>query len=86
MKPDFAVQCQARTICTDSIADTRVCLVISWEIAARKLDFSLVGIERTSLLLANNKGTDQTAMMSKPAYLSVEIVTDTCKPTSGKIL
>ena len=29
------------------------------------------------------KGTDQTKMMSKPAYLSVEIVTD--KPTSGKI-
>ena len=38
---------------------------------------------RKSLLLANNKGTDQTAIMSKPAYLSVEIVTD--KPTSGKI-
>ena len=38
---------------------------------------------RKSLLLANNKGTDQTAMMSKPAYFSVEIVTD--KPTSGKI-
>ena len=36
-----------------------------------------------SLLQANNKGTDQTAMMSKPAYLSVDIVTD--KPTSGKI-
>ena len=35
------------------------------------------------LLLANNKGTDQTAMMAKPAYLSVEIVTD--NPTSGKI-
>ena len=34
---------------------------------------------RKSLLL----GTDQTAIMSKPAYLSVEIVTD--KPTSGKI-
>ena len=33
--------------------------------------------------MANNKGTDQTAMMSKPAYLSVEIVTD--NPTSGKI-
>ena len=43
---------------------------ILWEIAARKL-------------LANNKGTDRTAMMSKPAYLSVEIVTD--KPTPGKI-
>ena len=38
---------------------------------------------RKSLLLANNKSTDQTAMMSKPAYLSVEIVTD--KPTSGKM-
>ena len=38
---------------------------------------------RKSLLLANNKGIDRTAMMSKPAYLSVEIVTD--KPTSGKI-
>ena len=38
---------------------------------------------RKSLLLANNKDTDRTAMMSKPAYLSVEIVTD--KPTSGKI-
>ena len=37
---------------------------------------------RKSLLLANNKGIDQTVMMSKPAYLSVEIVTD--KPTSGK--
>ena len=35
------------------------------------------------LLLANNKGTDQTAMMAKPAYLFVEIVTD--NPTSGKI-
>ena len=35
------------------------------------------------LLLANNKGTDQTVMMAKPAYLSVEIVTD--NPTSGKI-
>ena len=35
------------------------------------------------MLLANNKGTDQTVMMSKPAYLSVEIVTD--NPTSGKI-
>ena len=35
------------------------------------------------LLLANNKGTDQTAMMAKPAYLSVEIVTD--NHTSGKI-
>ena len=35
------------------------------------------------LLLANNKGTDQTVMMSKPVYLSVEIVTD--NPTSGKI-
>ena len=34
-------------------------------------------------VLANNKGTDQTAVMSKPAYLSVEIVTD--NPTSGKI-
>ena len=43
---------------------------IVWEIAARKLDFSL--------LLANNKGTDQTVTM-----LSDEIVTD--KPTSGKI-
>ena len=39
---------------------------------------------RKSLLLANNKGTDQTAIMSKPAYLSVEIVTD--KPTSAKFL
>ena len=38
---------------------------------------------RKSLLLANNKGTDRTAMMSKPAYLSVEILTD--KPTSGKV-
>ena len=38
---------------------------------------------RKSLLLANNKGTDRTAMMSEPAFLSVEIVTD--KPTSGKI-
>ena len=37
---------------------------------------------RKSLLLAN-KGTDRTAMMSEPAFLSVEIVTD--KPTSGKI-
>ena len=36
-----------------------------------------------SLLLANNKGTEQTSMMSKPVYLSVEIVT--YKPTSGKI-
>ena len=36
-----------------------------------------------SLLLANNKGTDQTAMISKPAYLSVDIVTD--KSTSVKI-
>ena len=36
---------------------------------------------RKSLLLANNKGTDRTATMSKPAYLSVE----TDKPTSGKI-
>ena len=35
------------------------------------------------LLLANNKGTDQTVMMSKQVYLSVEIVTD--NPTSGKI-
>ena len=35
------------------------------------------------MLLANNKGTDQTVMMSKPVYLSVEIVTD--NPTSGKI-
>ena len=35
------------------------------------------------LLLANNKGTDQTVMMSKSVYLSVEIVTD--NPTSGKI-
>ena len=34
------------------------------------------------LLLANNKGTDQTAMISKPAYLSVEIVAD--NPTSCK--
>ena len=34
-------------------------------------------------MLANNKGADRTAMMSKQAYLSVEIVTD--KPTSGKI-
>ena len=38
---------------------------------------------RKSLLLANNKGTDQTAMMSKPVYLSVEIVTD--KPIPDKI-
>ena len=35
------------------------------------------------LLLANNKGTDQTAMMAKPTYLSVGIATD--NPTSGKI-
>ena len=54
---------------------------ILWEIAARKLDSSRW--HRKSLLLANNKGTDRTAMMSKPAYLSVEIVTD--KPTPGKI-
>ena len=38
---------------------------------------------KKTLLLENNKGTDQTAIMSKPAYLSVEIVTD--KPTSGKM-
>ena len=43
---------------------------VLWEIDARKLD--------------NNKGTYQSVMMSKPAYLSVEIVTD--NPTqSGKI-
>ena len=35
------------------------------------------------LLLANNKGTDQTAMMAKPAYLFAKTVTD--NPTSGKI-
>ena len=35
------------------------------------------------LLLANNKGTDQTVMMAKPAYLPAETVTD--NPTSGKI-
>ena len=35
------------------------------------------------LLLANNIGTNQTAMMAKPAYLSIEIVTD--NPSSGKI-
>ena len=35
------------------------------------------------LLLASNKGTDQTVMMSEPVYLSVEIVTDNL--TSGKI-
>ena len=35
------------------------------------------------LLLVNNKGTDQTVMMSKPVKLSVEIVRD--NPTSGKI-
>ena len=35
------------------------------------------------LLLANNKGTDQTAMMAKPANLSAKTVTD--NPTSGKI-
>ena len=35
------------------------------------------------LLLVNNKGTDQTVMMSKPVYLSVEIVTDNL--LSGKI-
>ena len=34
------------------------------------------------LLLANNKGTDQTTMMAKPAYLSVYL---TDNPTSGKI-
>ena len=39
--------------------------------------------ESLILFLANNKGTDQTAMMSKPAYLSVEIETD--NPTSGII-
>ena len=50
---------------------------ILWEIAARKLWY------RKSLLLTNNKGTYRTAMMSKPAYLSVEIVID--KPTPGKI-
>ena len=38
---------------------------------------SVFGIE------ANNKGTDKTVMMSKPAYLSVEILTD--KPTLGEI-
>ena len=46
---------------------------------ARKPDFAAVS--RTHA--AFNKGTDRTAMMSKPAYLSVEIVTD--KPTPGKI-
>ena len=54
---------------------------ILWEIAAGKLDSSRVWY-RKSLLLANNKGTDRTAVMSKTAYLSVEIVTD--KPTTGK--
>ena len=39
--------------------------------------------ENLILLQANNKCTDQTVMMSKPVYLSVEIVTD--NPTSGKI-
>ena len=39
--------------------------------------------ENLILVLANNKGTDQTAMMAKPAYLSGEIMTD--NPTSGKI-
>ena len=39
--------------------------------------------ENLILLLADSKGTDQTVMMSKPVYLSVEIVTD--NPTSGKI-
>ena len=39
--------------------------------------------ENLILLLANNKGTDQTALMAKSVYLSVEIVTDS--PTSGKI-
>ena len=39
--------------------------------------------ENLILLLANSRGIDQTVMMSKPAYLSVEIVTD--NPTSGKI-
>ena len=34
--------------------------IILWVIAARKLD--------SSPLLANNKSTDQTVMMSKPAY------------------
>ena len=43
--------------------------------SCEKTDFS----PEKSLLLANNKGTNQTAVMSKPAYLSVEIVTD--KPT-----
>ena len=33
------------------------------------------------LLLANNKGTDQTVMMSKLVYLSAEIIKD--NPTSG---
>ena len=42
---------------------------ILWEIAARELDFAA--------------STDQTVIMSKPVYLSVEIVKD--NPTSGKI-
>ena len=50
---------------------------ILWEKAVRKLDSSPVGIE------SPNKGTDRTAVMTKPAYLSVEIVT--YKHTSGKI-
>ena len=39
--------------------------------------------ENLILLLANDKGTDKTATMSKPACLSVEIVTD--KPAPVKI-
>ena len=39
--------------------------------------------ENLILLLANNEGTDKTATMSKPACLSVEIVTD--KPAPVKI-
>ena len=54
---------------------------ILWKIAARKIDFAASEQQRHSL--ANNKGTDQTVMMSKPVYLSVEIVTD--NPTLGKI-
>ena len=46
---------------------------ILWKIAARKLDFAASKQQRQ----------DQTAVMSKPAYLSLEIVTD--NPTSVKI-
>ena len=57
------------------------------EIAARKLGCKKTRFQSRwygkSLLLANNKSTDRTAMMSKQAYMSVEILTD--KPTSGKI-